>query len=297
MKKTTMIVCIVLGLSLVIAGIFVGMREGFSSDSDYWETETVLELDIGSLSAIEIETKGMDVHVYDGWSKTVEVDVSVKCVKDVQVWEHEGTLYVRDKSGNSFRAGDRGQILIWLPKGGQGVLSVTTESGDASVSGIRGESLDVRLTTASGDLSVYSSRIKSLTGDTASGDFYLNEVEVYGPMKLSSVSGYLNYYDVESEDAVIETTSGDVFVSDALAETMSVKTVSGDVNISDIGTQALTVSTTSGDMWLTLPDRPEDYSVKVNTVSGDINGVENRTGGRRDLVLSSVSGDIRVTFE
>ena len=298
MKKTSMIVCLILGLLLILVGSFVGIAEGIGVGgfADDWETETVAEFPIAEISAIEVEVQGMDVSIYDGWNKTIEVDVSVSKTQNVQVWQQGSTLYVRQKESGKLGT-DSGRIIIRLPKGGAGTISVLSASGDVGVSGVRGEDFAVELATVSGDLYVYGSRLSALTCSTTSGDLSLNEVEVYGPTKLSTISGYLNCYDLEAEDVAMETTSGAVYSSDVLADSLSAKTTSGTVNISDIAIPDVAVETTSGDVWLTLPGEPEDYTVKLSTVSGDVEGVRERTGGKWDLAVSTTSGDVWVSFE
>ena len=288
MKKSTMIVCVVIGVLLIIAGRGAGSTNGFDSEN----TETVGKFDLAGIASIQVEVQGLDVRVYDGWNKAIEVGVSASAKKNVQVWQQDDTLYVRQKGGSG-----RGQIDIWLPKGGQGTLSVLSNSGEVRVSGIRASDMDVELATVSGAISVYGTRMNYLNASTTSGELYLGEVEVYGPLELNTVSGYLNCYDIETQDINIGSVSGDIFVSDAIAEYIQVRTTSGDVNISDIDTTDVIVQTTSGDMWLTLPGAEDDYSVTLSTVSGHIEGVRERVVGEGNLALSSVSGDIKVTFE
>ena len=299
MKKSTMIFCIALGLLLVITGLYVGVAERTRGmPDDDWDMGTT-EFDLSTVSAIEIETQGIDVCIYDGWNKTIEVDVPTSISGIVQIRQQGDTLYVRQKDNSGFTTtlSSNPEIILWMPKGGQGTMSVLTQSGDIRVSGLRGNDIAVSLAAVSGEISIYGSRLGSLKASTTSGDLYLGEVEVYGRMDLDTSSGYLNCYDVETVDAGMETTSGDVYLSDYLGETLSVKTTSGDVTLSDIGVPELRAATTSGDIWLTLPGTEEDYTVALSTVSGHMEGVRARTGGERKLDVSTVSGDVKVTFE
>lgn len=204
------------------------------------------------------------------------------------------------------------EVTLSIPASLRPELRIGTASGNVTVEPMKLERL--RIGTASGDVEVRSAAIATeLRIASASGD-----ITVYGTqaheMQLSSTSG-----DIEAESCIanesvsLNTTSGDIswcrqcrilnatsisgdITLEGQAENISFHTVSGDVEITPAACETLAISgnTTSGDVDISLPaDVHPDACFK--TVSGDIsNHAGSVPGAPIAIKVSTVSGDIEI---
>ncbi len=120
--------------------------------------------------------------------------------------------------------------------------------------------------------------------ETVSGDIRLEGAS--GPLYAHTISGDVQLHGLRDAQLDLETTSGDVEASGALAGTIS--TISGDVQLrlpvaSDL---ALDVSTVSGDLSSDLELR--DAQRDRRRLSGLVGG------GEAPLTISTTSGDVDV---
>jgi DUF4097 and DUF4098 domain-containing protein YvlB len=119
---------------------------------------------------------------------------------------------------------------------------------------------------------------------TASGDIRLEEV--HGKLELKTASGDVKLERLETDNAVLQTVSGDVEIGFVEAD-VALRTISGDVEIGVIR-GPLAVSTTSGDVILRSLEAGE---LRVQSVSGD-SRIGIGRGTRIWIDASSVSGDM-----
>jgi hypothetical protein len=180
-------------------------------------------------------------------------------------------------------------------------LDVQTVSGDLRASGLRASG---SLATVSGDIAMADSSgqlsVSSTSGDvqmsgafsgprvqTVSGDIWLEGAS--GPLYARTISGDIQLRGLRDAQLDLETTSGDVEATGALAGTIS--TISGDVQLrlpsaSDL---VLDMSTVSGDLSsdLELRDTQQDR----RRLSGTLGA------GEATLKISTTSGDVKVDGE
>ena len=284
-----MIACLLVGGLLIFTGIYlvIGPMPNRAPVSAGGNTTTAqgVEVAAGSqfntagLAAIDVETREIDVSVYEAADRVVEIEMSDSAADRIIAWREGDTLYVREKEDSvSDDSWGSDEITLLIPKGGQGTLSITTTSGDIRIGGgFRGDGLTAELTTVSGDLSAIGARLAALSCVSSSGEVFVGLMNVYGPLSVRTTSGTVLFDDSSAEDSLVETESGTV-------------------SIWAFNAPSLTVKTVSGYMDLDIPGRETDYTVTVSTESGRIEGVQNRTGGQRNMTLSSVSGDIDVSF-
>lgn len=184
------------------------------------------------------------------------------------------TITVRtDKNWFSFRQ-KKSRVEVSLPPGLD--LEVTTASG-AVLAQVPTRSLRVR--SASGDIEAARGG-EAVDVDTASGTIRLKGFT--GPVKASALSG----------DLILESLSGEI-----LATTLSGDLEGGDLSPADKSR----FSTVSGEASLKLKGGLGDYTIRAETVSGEIRVGDD--SGNRELVVGrsgpvvlvkSVSGDVRV---
>ena len=159
-------------------------------------------------------------------------------------------------------------VILYLPAGNYGALTVSTTSGDVEASAQLNFSA-VNLTTVSGDIELGGSVSGNVVCNTTSGD-----VELYCP-----TAGAVQ----------INTTSGDAELTGCYAESVAVLSTSGDTDLEHtIVSGAVTVDTTSGDIDL---ERSDAASLTLSTVSGEVEGT---LLSAKNFSVSSTMGRVSV---
>ncbi len=188
MKKTTAIFLLILSVVLIVAGIALrtvplgGSYEKLLSDTT------------GSITGIEAELLSSSLRVYKSWDgKTLEIDGSGRASGSVALERHGDTLALTERSPRGLArlfSPDRynDYVAIWLPEDYHGSLTLSSVSGEVSLSSLALPDVTASLSTVSGEVSVYESRLSSLIAETVSGDIWVDSV-VAGRVKLTSVSG------------------------------------------------------------------------------------------------------------
>jgi Putative adhesin len=148
------------------------------------------------------------------------------------------------------------RLRIACPAGAE--LDVKTKSADLEA---HGEYSDVDIKTASGDLSIESTRNAQVK--TASGDVHFETVS--GILDVKSVSGDVHVASVTG-DAHFQVVSGDVFVHDA-GGSISANSVSGDQRYEAVVNGRVELRAVSGDIGVGIR-RGSRVFIDANTVSG-----------------------------
>lgn len=201
-----------------------------------------------------------------------------------------------------------------------GTLAVTLARGDVHVTELRGPA---EIEVTSGDV-----ELRSVDGNASleirSGD--VSAADVTGVITGRILSG-----DVDIErcgGAVLDVIHGDISIDHATGD-VSVEGKSGDLTFRDLRSRAVRARTLSGDVTAGIAALPEDGTVSLETLSGDIDlslpaesrgtidaavrsgevecaiPLTNRTGDRRslrgslngpgaDITLRTTSGDIEI---
>lgn len=186
---------------------------------------------------------------------------------------------------------------ITIPPGCR--FEARSASGDVEIEGDATFSDPVRVTTASGDVTVRGGA-GALVVSTASGDVQITGAPI-SSLEVDTASGDVAA-DAAVAKAVIDTASGDVRARGLTGE-LSVDTASGDVRATWQGLPAagrISVRSTSGDVRLRMP-ATAPLSGRLSTTSGrllsDIDGVWGRS--HRSLQFGAPEGglqlDVRTT--
>lgn len=156
-------------------------------------------------------------------------------------------------------------------------------SGDMSLKDVRGT---VDVSTMSGDVSVSSSELASLTVENKSGD--LTIASVHGRMNLRTGSGDITLTESSGPSLSIEAVSGDVALdlNRPVEGTVNARTVNGDlaVAVPDGCDCRVALSTLRGSLDCSLA--LEDEAKQQLRITGRLGG------GAGTLDLSAVSGDV-----
>lgn len=249
----------------------------------------------GSFSSVSVTDYYADVQLRA--SRDGSVSVTTRDTQDVThtVQVVNGTLTISRPEPNLGQRifhddDDDPTVVVYLPAGDYGALTVNTTSGDVESSG-QLNFATANLTTTSGDIEIAGSVTQSLVCNSTSGD-----VEVNSP-----AAGAVQ----------VNTTSGDVELTGASIQSLSAQTVSGDVDLErTVAAGAIEISTTTGDIEL---ERSDAASLTLSTTSGDVEGslltgktfsasstsgrvsVPASTPGAGACNVSTTSGSIRLT--
>lgn len=184
----------------------------------------------------------------------------------------------------------------------------------------RGTPLDVRISTASGDLSCSGVALK-VDFETASGDIELSEVELGAGCDFSTASGDYSISGMTiSEDSEFSTASGDFDLEDLVVEAdCEFSTASGDIDIKrcsfgdgvefssasgDVSLHNSTLtgegelSTASGDVHVSL-DKMPPHGLSASSASGDVTFAVDSYGDDFTLIITKRKdkGHIRCPFD
>lgn len=223
-----------------------------------------------------------------------------------------GTQVVKDGVSVKLGAADIGLIRIgggWsginLFKSGQG--SEAPESG--AYDSAEGEYTVITIGTVSHDIEVVRSDDEAIHASYEQSEHIKYEIsDRSGSFSLTAKSRGNSFYGSSADGTVtvsvprsfagklvLGTVSGeiDVCAFDAL-ERLQCDSVSGEVRFEAVSADKIMCDTVSGDISGTLRGSESDWTVKVNTVSGDMPA--KRTGGTREIMLNTVSGDGTLVF-
>jgi len=255
------------------------------------------------ISRVEIREREFDVTIVPTTVDTYRLEASNDGFHDVTL--ENGTLrIVRNKQRMERRLffSDSGELTLYLPKGQYQSLDVTTASGDIAV---RQDFGTVHITGASGDVTLAGTYPGKVTVQTASGDVSLEgifgaalEVKTasgsqnlkgrFASGKLRSASGDIEISQASfSEDLAMEAASGDLEISNVLAQELRLRSASGDVRMERVCAEILDMESTSGDLDLEQVLSKENFLCR--TRSGDV--VLKRCDGPH-MEFTTISGDI-----
>ena len=140
------------------------------------------------------------------------------------------------------------RVRVELPTDFRGNLTVSSTSGDVSLTGLSAES--VSLVTDSGDLFLQDLNARHIDVLTNSGDVRGKHLTAAYSMTLSADSGDLSLQDLSADtEAVLSTNSGDQDLNGFSGPSLSMKSDSGDIRARDLGQETvLSCFTNSGDV-------------------------------------------------
>ncbi len=147
---------------------------------------------------------------------------------------------------------------------------------------------EVKVTSASSDLYIEGSLyIESLDVRSMSGDIEFDEVEI-NQLSLNLKSGDVEIEDSNIHKASINTLSGDIDIEDVSMEICDIDMKSGDIDIDNLEVHRLNARTLSGDIDIHLSGDREDYTIQENhKIYGS---------GEHNIKVSTLSGDIDIGF-
>ena len=246
------------------------------SEIPLWEAERVfVNSTSGDISFSELRTEELRAFSTSG-------DIRLETLTgQISVSTTSGDISLGQTEGNAKVSSTSGEILVGEV---QGDVTVSTTSGDISMGKIQG---DINFSTTSGNIRLQEGK-GQLEGESTSGDVRLDLLD--GGFQVKSTSGEVTLLNGTGWGRV-GTISGDVRAYlDELTGDLTVSTTSGEVELGLPESASLTLdfNSTSGEC-NTFFDEALQFNKRGNQVQGQYGG------GKNEVSVSTVSGDLRIT--
>lgn len=283
-------------LSVVVLGLCVLLGYGLSGRF-YLEGNNIA-MDTGSVSLLQeqqfdvsniekltvsYEENSQDVFLYEGEGNTIIVREYANYAVE------EAALSRIDLSGSTLTVQGMREKGFWvnlnryryteilLPADYAGALEIATASGEIGIDRELFLEKELKLSSASGDIT---------TGKTAASE-----------ISISSTSGEVRLGGLTAETLFIETTSGDITTGKAAVSEMRISSASGEVRLGDSKVEKLRITTASGDIYATKAEGEFSISSMSGTVmldDGSGCGAVETTSGDVRLSLTELTGDLEM---
>lgn len=290
-------------------GMYDGADDSSTSDADSSGRRVISDC-IGTYRKIVADCKATDVIVrtstddklyvqYENYNKA-KIDNS----SNFYQYEKDGVFYVGMKKNETatrnvtigflgfhmdipnVRTYDSGKMIIDIPAGFK-ELEIVTGSGDAELSDVTGEILNVR--TASGDIDMSRAKYQKINVSATSGDIELRDIAAEN-LEVGATSGDAELENISARTLKLSTSSGDVEARNIAAEQAEVRTSSGDSEFSGKVVKYFGRSG-SGDQKIEIEGKLSEG--EFITGSGDIElKIKDNTGA--EITASTGSGDVDV---
>ena len=249
----------------------------------------------GSFSSVSVTEYYADVQLRA--SRDGSVSVTTRDTQDVThtVQVVNGTLTISRPEPNLGQRifhddDDDPTVIVYLPAGDYGSLTVNTTSGDVESSG-QLNFATANLTTTSGDIEIAGSVTQSLVCNSTSGDVEVNSPAA-GAVQISTNTGDAELTGVSAQSLSIHTNTGDADLERTVAAgAIEISTTTGDIELERSDSASLTLSTTSGDVEGSLLT---GKTFSASSTSGRVS-VPASTPGAGACNVSTTSGSIRLT--
>lgn len=178
---------------------------------------------------------------------------------------------------------------------------------------------EVSVSDVSGEISIRDIQTLSLSASNTSGSILIENTDVRGDLRASSVSGTVSFDSASISGNLSSTTtsgaiqtravsvgadtefssvSGNIRLNDTdISEDITLGTTSGSIDFEMLSGNNLNFHTVSGRISGTLHANSLDYNIVSNSLSGKVSVMGGSAKGTKRLEVSSTSGDINITFE
>ena len=249
----------------------------------------------GSFSSVSVTEYYADVQLRA--SRDGSVSVTTRDTQDVThtVQVVNGTLTISRPEPNLGQRifhddDDDPTVIVYLPAGDYGSLTVNTTAGDIESAG-QLNFASANLTSTVGDIDITGSVTQSLVCTTTTGDVEVNSPAA-GAVQISTTTGDAELTGVSAQSLSIQTNTGDADLERTVAAgAIEISTTTGDIELERSDSASLTLSTTSGDVEGSLLT---GKTFSASSTSGRVS-VPASTPGAGACNVSTTSGSIRLT--
>lgn len=249
----------------------------------------------GSFSSVSVTDYYADVQLRA--SRDGSVSVTTRDTQDVThtVQVVNGTLTISRPEPNLGQRifhddDDDPTVIVYLPAGDYGSLTVNTTAGDIESAG-QLNFASANLTSTAGDIEVAGSVTQSLVCNSTSGDVDISSPAA-GAVQVNTTSGDVELTGASIQSLSIHTNTGDAELERTVAAgAIGISTTTGDIELERSDAASLTLSTTSGDVEGSLLT---GKTFSASSTSGRVS-VPASTPGAGACNVSTTSGSIRLT--
>ena len=249
----------------------------------------------GSFSSVSVTDYYADVQLRA--SRDGSVSVTTRDTQDVThtVQVVNGTLTISRPEPNLGQRifhddDDDPTVIVYLPAGDYGSLTVNTTAGDIESAG-QLNFASANLTSTAGDIDITGSVTQSLVCTTTTGDVEVNSPAA-GAVQISTNTGDAELTGVSAQSLSVHTNTGDADLERTVAAgAIEISTTTGDIELERSDSASLTLSTTSGDVEGSLLT---GKTFSASSTSGRVS-VPASTPGAGACNVSTTSGSIRLT--
>lgn len=290
--------CIVVGLLLGTVAYGAAKKNGFEAFKTTREKVTTDITD--SFSNIEVLEVSDDIVIRPSEDGNVKIITweSEDQYHDIKVDDDTLKIEFKEKAGlhfgdfefdtNSSNDPEYGMTIIYLPEGEYEDISITATSSEIAVP----ENYtfnDVTVTSVSGNISCSAVATGLVKMNSTSGE--ISDLNIDGiSANIDTVSGNIGMTSCDVTGSIeINTTSGDINLTDISTSSASINVVSGDITLNNFESGLTDIDSTSGDVTGSLTG---SYKISTDTVSGDINVTCNNNTDGAPFNVDTVSGDI-----
>ncbi|MEG2857454.1 MAG: DUF4097 family beta strand repeat-containing protein, partial [Clostridia bacterium] len=234
---------------------------------------------IVEIANIEIETTSADIEFIESSRNEVEYSLTHD---ENQVLVDGDTLRIKENSG--FR-----------------ISFLTFRKGSYIKVYYKNDGKNIRVNSASGQISLDGITAKELNLQTVSGDIKIKKVSA-DAVQLKTTSGDIKAQTVASTNAYATSVSGDMSFENAVLDGIHAKTTSGEIELRGKISGDIIAESVSGDVAIETALAKEKFSYSVKSVSGDARiDRESFSGTVKNLTDNSIdikttSGDIEIGF-
>lgn len=315
------------GAGILVAGVGIGVFGGFIAMTNKEGADNIIIRDkentitaSDSISTLTLGTTEDHIEVY--WSD-MATEIEIKYFdadeedKEIYVVKRTSTtleLKINDDFWKKFiniqwpwneRDDTKRPMKVTIPKSMENLVVITsTVSGDITLNKDGAETASVGssvINTVSGN--IYAKSIdskKQITVNTVSGSINLDSVKsVDSHIEVNGTSGAFQIKNSSAKDKVkVNSVSGAIVIDTLKCESLEAASVSAAIDVSKLDVERkVDISTVSGKVKLNVIDSKDNYSIKVDTVSGSRN-IENvkDTTRAKEIVIATTSGSINVSF-
>lgn len=314
MKKATIILLIVAGAvftagitCLVIAGALTGFHYGnLYSTRNYEKIETDIELADGDNLTVILATSDLNVRIapFPTTDNTVHIVYYEAQDRKFELTHENGEIKLKSLSPSfslftifSVDLSDYA-VEIALPESFNGKVSLSSTTGDISVSSLDIPDKTLELNATTGHISLENATAYNISVNSSTGHINLENIVSGSDVTARATTGSVTLNGVSAKGKIAcESDTGSQRSDKLNAPVVSIATSTGGIRFNDIDAQDVRLRASTGSVSGKLCGSDSEYSIVSSSSTGRNNLPESWGKGERKLNVRTSTGDIKITFE
>ena len=303
---------LIFSLVLIVAGaiMFCVQVGGADWDFEKLDTEKVTEMNFTTQNNQEIQAEGVtkvSVKIHSTKFKLTRsgTEFSLRYYEsDIYTYDiglQEGTLrFHENRNGwkqflRMFTGFKRSKLTteLVIPENYAGELDITCANGDLSLDGGAYDSLSMR--TTNGSVNISNLTAAHVTAKSTNGAITLQNVRGE-EITMETTNGVLSALTVTADTLAGKTTNGEVTLSQSETKECTLKTTNGEIIVAASRADHLRADTTNGDVQVSLLGTLADYKIDGETSRHAFAGNQPGNGSGKSVTVRTTNGDIRISI-